>query len=203
MHIYVNRFFLPFPAHDDAASDVGEYLRHRYNRFRRGKNSFGPRARRAAFACANVCRSLAYRSGVIVGAIDVKVDIADAESRQYSLWLWNGGEDDDKGEQEWERGAERAEWYGSWLSEKEDAGAWKEVKPVCAELTVPWGARLNCEARERRLDARLWYKARRSIEGVRGGIVKAGVESSPSAPTIAVPIGDGVVNTSRVSRLRE
>jgi hypothetical protein len=29
------------------------------------------------------------------------------------------------------------------------AGVWKEVKPVC-------GARLNCEARERRLDERLW-----------------------------------------------
>ena len=57
---------------------------------------------------------------------------------------------------------------------------WKEVKPVCAELTVPLGARLNCEARERRLDARLWCRARRSIEGVRGGIVKVGVESSPS-----------------------
>jgi hypothetical protein len=46
----------------------------------------GLRAGRAAFACANVCRSLAYRSGVIVGAIEVEVDIADAESRRYSLW---------------------------------------------------------------------------------------------------------------------
>jgi hypothetical protein len=120
---------------------------------------------------------------VIVGAIEVEVDIADAESRRYGLWLWKGGEDDDEGEQERERGEERAEWYGSWPSEKEDAGVWKEVKPVCAELTVPLGARLNCEARERRLDARLSCKARRSIEGVRGGIVKVGVESSPSAPT--------------------
>jgi hypothetical protein len=67
---------------------------------------------------------------------------------------------------------ERAEWYGSWPSEKEDAGVWKEVKPVCAELTAPLGARLNCEARERRLDVRLWCRARRSIEGVRGGIMK-------------------------------
>jgi hypothetical protein len=97
--------------------------------------------------------------------------------------LWKGGEDDDEGEQERERGDERAEWYGSWPSEKEDACVWKEVKPVCAELTVPLGARLNREARERRLDARLWCRARRSIEGVRGGIVKVGVESSPSAPT--------------------
>ena len=179
MHIYVNRFFLPFPAHDDAASEVGEYLRHTYTRFRRRENSLGPCAGRAAFACANVCRSLAHRSGVIVGAVDVEVDIADAESRRYGVWLWNGGEDDDKGEQEWEKGEERAEWYGSWPSEKEDACAWKEVKSVCVELTVPWGARLNCEAWERRLDARLWCRARRSIEGVRGVIVKAGVESSP------------------------
>ena len=66
---------------------------------------------------------------------------------------------------------------------------WKEVKPVCAELTVPLGARLNCEAREHRLDARLWCRARRSIEGVCGGIVKAGVESSPSAPTSLSPSG--------------
>ena len=94
-----------------------------------------------------------------------------------------GREDDDEGEQERESGDERAEWYGSWPSEKEDAGVWKEVKPVCAELTVPLGARLNCEARERRLDARLWCRARRSMEGVRGGIVKVGVDFSPSAPT--------------------
>ena len=144
-HIYVNRFLFPFPAHDDAASDVGEYLRHTYTRFRRGKNSLGPRAGRAAFAYANVCRSLAHRSGVIVGAIDVEVNIADAESRRYGLWLWKGGEDDDEGEQERERGDESAEWYGPWPSEKEDGGVWKEVKPVCAELTMPWGARLNCE----------------------------------------------------------
>ena len=31
----------------------------------------------------------------------------------------------------------------------------EEGEAVCAELTVPLGARLNCEARERRLDARL------------------------------------------------
>ena len=66
-----------------------------------------------------------------------------------------GGEDDDEGEQEQERGDERAKWCGSWSSEKEDMGVWKEVKPVCVELTVPLGARLNCEARER-LNARLW-----------------------------------------------
>jgi hypothetical protein len=66
---------------------------------------------------------------------------------------------------------------------------WKEVKPMCAELTVPLGTRLNCEARERRLDARLWCTARRSIEGVRGGIVKAGIESSLSAPTSLSPSG--------------
>ena len=74
---------------------------------------------------------------------------------------------------------------------------------MCVELTVPWRARLNCEARKCRFDARFWCRARRLIEGVRGVIMKAGVESSPSAPTIAIPVGDGVVNTSRVSRLRE
>jgi hypothetical protein len=68
------------------------------------KNNLGPRAGRAAFACANIYRSLAYRSGVIVDAIDVEVDIADAESRRYGMWLWKGGEDDDEGEQERERG---------------------------------------------------------------------------------------------------
>jgi hypothetical protein len=32
-HIYVNRFLFPFPAHDDPASDVGEYLQHPYTGF--------------------------------------------------------------------------------------------------------------------------------------------------------------------------
>jgi hypothetical protein len=59
---------------------------------------------------------LAYRAGVIVGAtvgaIEVEVDIADAESKRYSrLSLWKGGEDE--GERERERGEERAEWNGS------------------------------------------------------------------------------------------
>jgi hypothetical protein len=80
---------------------------------------------------------------VIVDAIDVEVDIADAESRRYGLWLWKGGEDDDEGEQERVSGEEGAEWYGSWPSEKEDAGVWKEVKPVCAELRGA-GAPLRC-----------------------------------------------------------
>ena len=86
-----------------------------------------------------------------MGAIEVEVDIADVESRRYGLWSSKGGKDNDEGEQERDRGDEREEWYGSWPSEKEDAGVWKEVKPVCAELTVPLGARLNCEARERHL----------------------------------------------------
>jgi hypothetical protein len=86
-HIYVNRFRFPFPAHDDPASDVGEYLRHPYTRFGRGKKSTWAHAPdvRPLPACANVCRSLAYRSGVIVCAIDVEVDIADVESRRYGL----------------------------------------------------------------------------------------------------------------------
>ena len=108
-----------------------------------------------AFACAIVCRSLAYRSGVGVGAIDVKVDIADAESRRYSLWLRKGWVDEDEGEQERERGEERAERYGLWPLEKEVTGVSKEVKSVCAELTVPLDVRPNCEAQERRLGARL------------------------------------------------
>jgi hypothetical protein len=49
--------------------------------------------------------------------------------------LWKGGEDE--GERERARGEERAEWYGSWPSEKEDPGVWNEVKPVWFELTVP------------------------------------------------------------------
>ena len=80
---------------------------------------------------------------------------------------------------------------------------WKEVKPVCAELTVPLGARLNCEARERRLDARLWCTARRSIEGVRGGIVKVGVESSQFTPTSLSPIGHGVMDNGGVGLVYE
>ena len=65
-----------------------------------------------------------------------------------------GRDDDDEGEQDRERGDERAEWCGSWPSEKVNACVWKKVKPVCAKLTVPLGVRLNCETRER-LDARL------------------------------------------------
>jgi hypothetical protein len=34
------------------------------------------------------------------GAIEVEVDIADAESRRYCLLLRKGGEDDDEGEHE-------------------------------------------------------------------------------------------------------
>ena len=99
---------------------------------------------------------------MIVGTIEVEVDIANAESKRYGLWLWKGEEDnDEEGEQEREKGEERAEWYGSWPSEKEDAGVWKKVKPVCAELTMQLGTRLNCEARERCLDAHLWCRARR------------------------------------------
>ena len=50
----------------------------------------------------------------------------------------------DEGEQEGGEGKERAEWYGPWLSEKEDAGMWK----VCAEVSVPLGARQSCKVRE-------------------------------------------------------
>jgi len=32
---------------------------------------------------------------------------------------------------------------------------WKDVKPVCVELTVLLGRRLNCEVRERALSERL------------------------------------------------
>jgi hypothetical protein len=73
----------------------------------------------------------------------VQVDIADAENRRYGLWLWKGGEDNGVDEQERESREERAEWYGSWPSEKEDAGVWEEAKPVCADRTMPLGTRLN------------------------------------------------------------
>ena len=63
-----------------------------------------------------------YRSGVIVGVIKVEVDIVNAESKWYGLWLWKGEEDNNKeGKQEQEK-EERAEWYGLWPSEKEDSG---------------------------------------------------------------------------------
>jgi hypothetical protein len=48
---------------------------------------------------------------------------------------------------------------------------WKDVKPVRVELTVPLGARLNCEG------------CVRGLEGVRGGVINAGNELSPSVPT--------------------
>jgi hypothetical protein len=47
------------------------------------KDSLGPRSGRDGFVCDNVRRLLAYRAGVIVGAIDVEtveVDIVDADS---------------------------------------------------------------------------------------------------------------------------
>ena len=49
------------------------------------KNSLGPRDGRGGFVCANSCRLYAYRSCVIVSAIEVQVDIADAKSWQYGL----------------------------------------------------------------------------------------------------------------------
>lgn len=49
------------------------------------KNSLGPRGGGVGSVCAKVRRLLAYRSGVIVGAIEVEVDIVDAESRRYDL----------------------------------------------------------------------------------------------------------------------
>ena len=56
--------------------------------------------------------------------------------------LWDGRADD-KGKQERERRDERTEWYG----------VRKEVKPVCAEFTVPLHTRLCCEVCKRRLNA--------------------------------------------------
>ena len=47
------------------------------------KNSFGPRGGRDGFVCDHVRRLLAYRTGVMVGAIDVEaveLDIVDADS---------------------------------------------------------------------------------------------------------------------------
>lgn len=53
---------------------------------------------------------------------------------------------------------ERAEWYDPWPSEEDDVGMWK----VCAEVTVPLSARLNCKVHELRLDEHLGRRARRS-----------------------------------------
>ena len=52
---------------------------------------------------------------------------------------------DDEGKQEQEIREEWTGWYG----------VWKEVKPVCAEFTVPLDMRLSCDAREGHLDERL------------------------------------------------
>ena len=46
-------------------------------------SSLGPRGGQNGSVCANVCRLLVYRPCVIVGAIKVEVDIADAKSRRY------------------------------------------------------------------------------------------------------------------------
>jgi hypothetical protein len=120
-------------------------------------------------------RTAAYRSGVMVSAVDV--DIVEVESERYDLRAYRGGEDE--GERECERGEETADSYGSRPSEKEDAGVWKEAKSVCSELTVTLGVRLK---RERDLYECLGWCAWRSIDGVRGGIMTVGVvEPSPSA----------------------
>jgi hypothetical protein len=50
---------------------------------------------------------------------------------------------------------------------------------------------------------RLWCRARRSIEGVRGGIVKVGIESSLSAPTSLSSSGIGMVDNGRVGLVYE
>lgn len=76
---------------------------------------------------------VAYRAGVIVGAVEFDIDDADSERRDACGC--RGGEDE--GERDRARGEDCADSYGRWLSEKDDAGVWKEVKPVCAELTVP------------------------------------------------------------------
>jgi len=65
------------------------------------KNSLGPRSGRGGIDCDNVSRLLAYRAGVIVGAMEVEaveVDIIDADSERYGLWLLSDG--DDEGERE-------------------------------------------------------------------------------------------------------
>ena len=109
---------------------------------------------------------------MIVGAVDV--DAVDVEREMRALCARGRGD----GEHERERpgGEEGADSNGSppARSEKEDAGVWKEVKPVCVELIVPLGAGLNLELRERDLDVRLWWRACRSIEGVRGGATMVG-----------------------------
>jgi hypothetical protein len=100
--IYVNLFLFPFPAHDNAVRNVCKYTPALV--LAEVKNSLGPGGRRGGFVCANTCRLFAYRSGVIVGAIEVQVDIANAKSRRYGLWLWKGGEDDSEGGERESRG---------------------------------------------------------------------------------------------------
>ena len=89
-----------------------------------------------------------------MGAVDI--DIFDDESERLGCDLRACNNGEYEGEPERESGEEIADSYSSWPSEKEDAGVWKEVKPVCVELTVPCSAWLNWELRECDFDERLW-----------------------------------------------
>jgi hypothetical protein len=96
------------------ADDVYKYLRYPAPVLNGVNITLGPRSGRDDFVCDNGHGLLAYREGVMVGAIDVEVvevDIVDVDSEWYDLWLWSDREDE--GEREWERGEDWEEWYAS------------------------------------------------------------------------------------------
>lgn len=76
---------------------------------------------------------------------------------------------------------------------------WKEVKPVCVELIVPFGAGLKRELPPRDLDRRLWCSACRSIEAERGGATMVGTGVHMSA-SLSPGVGSGAAG--RVSSTR-
>jgi hypothetical protein len=114
---------------------------------------------------------------VIVGAVDIEIVDENSKRLGWDLWVCSKGEDEGECECKSEEGADS---YGLWPSEKEDAGVWKEVKPMCVELIVRCGVRLNWELRECDLDGRLWWSALRPIEAMQGGIMMVGTEVSVS-----------------------
>jgi hypothetical protein len=75
---------------------------------------------------------------------------------------------------------------------------WKEVKPVCVELIVPFCAGLKRELRD--LDARLWCSACRSIDAERGGVAMGGSGAHVSASPSTLGTGQGAAG--RVSSTR-
>ncbi|KAH9959502.1 hypothetical protein BGW80DRAFT_1256467 [Lactifluus volemus] len=158
--------FLPFPARDHTVrSEV--------------KNNLGPRGGRGGMARARAC-AVAYRAGVIVGAVDM--DIVDDESerlrvvRDLLLRACNNGKENE-GEREPQSG-------------KEEAGVWKEVKPVwVAERAAV--RRPEAELGVARVGFRCEIVMMRS-EVDRGGIMMVGTEVSVSTSGSPSASGGGV-----------